>query len=101
MAMLEKWYVWDKKTEIRSAKKCMLNGDIIEIVGRVIDPSIPALTKGVSCYTLGETRERVECEYCDGEGGIDIFDTFSDYIYRDQCYRCKCRGYIWKTEVAQ
>lgn len=104
MTAKELWYVWGGKgvsPNSRDVMGSLLRNGLYVPAGNALNWDWLNSDYDVVSYTLGETRERVECEDCNGEGGIDIFDTFNGYIYRDQCYRCECRGYIWKTEVAQ
>lgn len=52
-------------------------------------------------YTLGETRERVDCDGCDGTGLATDFNDGEVTVYEDEaCPDCKGRGYIWEMEVA-
>lgn len=89
MSAKEIWYVWDKKSIINGAKSCVFEGAVIVVgAGQIIHQSIPRIMKGVSLYTLSETRERVECECCE------------DWNYKGlKCDICKGRGYIWKMGV--
>lgn len=90
MSAKEIWYVWDGKTVVSGVHKAMLNtGHVHGIRGGSALGSLQTDREYFTHYTLGETRERVECEVCEGFGRYDLM----------VCHNCKGRGYIWKMGV--
>lgn len=108
MGTKEIWYVWDKKTTVQGIRGIIQCGKRLNLKGGAVLESRNSNTKKtVSCYTLDETRERVECDDCGGYGlvyGGEIFmmvdgESIPNYITEQDCPCCKGRGYILKTEA--
>lgn len=103
MAAKEIWYVWDGESPIPSGVKLY-----IDRKGRFSEPrfTLVLFHKGwgalyeIVAYTLGETRERVECETCAASRFRGSIYCGGYFEYRD-CPDCHGRGYIWKLGEAQ
>jgi hypothetical protein len=104
MTAKEIWYVWDKKTIISGAKKLLFNDGVVLAVGESTPPLGDVFDdKDIFVsYTLGETRERVECDGCDGEHCVYSYpdNDSNGGLVLSTCGVCQGRGYIWKAEVA-
>lgn len=97
MAAKEIWYVWDKETTVQGMKGIIQCDKRLNLKGGgVLEPRSSNAKKTVSCYTLGETRERVECGVCEGAGIREFKDWHTSLTKKGLCIYCKSRGYIWK-----
>lgn len=90
MTAKEIWHVWDGESPIPNSSKVKL---LLDRKGRFSEPKFTIVLKHkgwgaldeIMAYTLGETRERVECECCEDWNCKGL-----------KCDICQGRGYIWK-----
>lgn len=110
MTAKEIWYVWDGNTErdmsFRKYVTAIMYGD--GVIGKRKD--LVMIMYGESffwniginkrttivAYTLGETRERVQCYACEGGGFLFIPVLWSGDDLKEKCPDCQGRGYTWK-----
>ena len=108
MTAKEIWYLWSGGSKLPEGVKALIDENGFSMDAREGDNHAYAVAhccawngSGIVAYTLGETRERVECEDCGGKGKRKLTDFVSKVGFSGVCICCQGRGYIWKTEVAQ
>lgn len=102
MTAKEIWYVWDGKSPIPNSSKVKL---LLDRKGRFSEPKFTIVLKHkgwgaldeIVAYTLGETRERVPCGVCFGQGKFYVQHRHGGDI--EDCDNCQGSGYIWKMGV--
>lgn len=103
--MKEIWYLWDKKTIVEGVVKAMRCDGMVAnfAIGGWSDVIGISSVDNEMClaYTLGETRERVGCDGCDGAGLATDFNDGEVTVYEDEaCPDCKGTGKVWIYGVA-
>lgn len=96
------WHLWDGESPIPANATRYIDRNGHHHIPRF---TIPFKHSGfgaggeIVAYTLGETRERVECEGCLASRFKGLVYCGGYFEYRE-CQDCQGRGYIWRMGVA-
>jgi hypothetical protein len=98
MTAKEIWYVWSGKgSPPKGVKKALCQFEVLIDDERYFGSIDSAWDwfgdkPFIQAYTIGETRERVKCDECCGQGGFYVLYSYGGSV--EDCSDCKGRGYI-------